>query len=73
MSIFQVFGQDFTNDRYRPSTKNNTRFDEIPVEHDKQHREVFKAGKLRDVLLCGECHKPRCVYCDTKTSRDQVT
>lgn len=68
----QVYGHQITVDKHRPSAKNTTEFDDTAVEHDKTYREVFKSGKVRDVLKCGECHKARCVYSDVKSNREQV-
>ena len=29
-------------------------------------------GKVRNVIICGECHKPRCVYLVSKLSKEQI-
>ena len=67
-----MYGNPPTIDAHRPSTKNTTTFDDADIDHDKLNREVFKAGKVRAAIKCGECNKPRCVYCQSKTDREQV-
>ncbi|KAK3106649.1 hypothetical protein FSP39_024523 [Pinctada imbricata] len=58
-------------DEHRPSLKTSTEFDDDDVESDRRNRDVFKSGKARDVLYCGECSKPRIVYSNSKLDRAQ--
>lgn len=41
-------------------------------EVDRQNRDLFKNQKVRDVVICGECGKPRCIYSNKKLTTDQV-
>ncbi|XP_052780079.1 uncharacterized protein LOC128217176 [Mya arenaria] len=66
-----VFGKPLTRDKYRPSSKKHGDFDEESEDHDKQNRDIFKVEKVRDAVLCGECHKPRCVFSANKLDRQQ--
>ncbi|CAC5366418.1 unnamed protein product [Mytilus coruscus] len=63
----QLYGM-MTNDKHRPSFAN---VQGIEAEADKINRDVLKSGKSRDVILCSECFKPRCVYSNTKMTREQ--
>lgn len=67
----QLYGTE-TSDKYRPSASGSGQYDLQSVEADKRNRDLLKAGKVRDVLLCGECGKPRCVYAQLKLDRQQV-
>lgn len=58
-----------TGDEHRPSAQ--VRDDPASV-NDRINREIFKTQKVRDVIVCGECSKPRCVYSDKKLTREQV-
>ncbi|XP_048735490.2 uncharacterized protein LOC125650953 [Ostrea edulis] len=55
-------------DEHRPSAQ--VRDDPASV-NDRINREIFKTQKVRDVIVCGECSKPRCVYSDKKLTREQ--
>ncbi|CAC5374955.1 unnamed protein product [Mytilus coruscus] len=57
----ELFGQPL-DDYHRPSSRNTTDFDTEEVELDKTNRELLKAGRARDAILCGECNKPRKGY-----------
>ncbi|WAR05775.1 hypothetical protein MAR_021144, partial [Mya arenaria] len=67
-----VFGKPLTRDKYRPSLKKHGDFDEESEEDDKQNRDIFKVEKVRDAVLCGECHKPRCVFSAKTLDRQQL-
>ncbi|XP_055995645.1 uncharacterized protein LOC130046796 [Ostrea edulis] len=62
-----MYGQE-TGDEHRPSAQ--VRDDPASV-NDRINREIFKTQKVRDVIVCGECSKPRCVYSDKKLTREQ--
>ena len=65
--VKKVYGQE-TNDDHRPSdTPANPQ-----SEADHQNREMFRSQKVRDVVLCGECSKPRCIYSNKKLTTEQV-
>ena len=40
-------------------------------EIDHQRKSLLVAGKVRGVITCGECCKPRCIYAKTRLSEDQ--
>ncbi|XP_033730726.1 uncharacterized protein LOC117320173 [Pecten maximus] len=65
-----VYGKD-VDETHRPSAQNSTDFDDSSVEMDRRNREILKAGKARDIIICGECSKPRVVYSGNKMSREQ--
>lgn len=65
---FQLYGM-MTNDKHRPSFAN---IQGPEAEADRINRDVLKSGKSRDVILCSECFTPRCVYSNTKMSREEV-
>ena len=44
---------------------------EIHNEIDHQRKSLLVAGKVRGVITCGECCKPRCIYAKTRLSEDQ--
>ena len=33
---------------------------------DIEHRSLLVAGRVRDVIVCGECRKPRCIFALSK-------
>ena len=68
---FQIYGQD-TDDRHRPSAQKSTTADELSLHLDKQNREVFKAGRLREAIACNECVKRRCIFSYKKLDREKV-
>ncbi|XP_056008509.1 uncharacterized protein LOC130051170 [Ostrea edulis] len=67
LSFQEMYGQE-TGDEHRPSAQ--VRDDPASV-NDRINREIFKTQKVRDVIVCGECSKPRCVYSDKKLTREQ--
>ena len=67
ISFGQLYGQH-TTDTHRPGAQPLN----IEDEHDRHNRDVFKNSKVRDCIVCGECLKPRCVYSQSKLTRDQV-
>ncbi len=69
--MLQLYGKE-TTDADRPSAKTASDYDAALLEEDKGHRDILKAVKLRDVIHCAECVKPRCVFAPQKLSRDQV-
>ena len=68
LSFEQMYGKK-TTDSHRPSLHS------VPVEKesDRQHRALLVAARVRDVLICSECSKPRCVYAASKLSYDERT
>lgn len=66
-----MYGQE-TDDSHRPSAQKNATADEVSIDLDKRNREVFKAGKLRDSIICNECGKPRCIFSAKKLDMVQV-
>ncbi len=41
------------------------------AEADSKHKAILKSAKVRKVIVCGECQKPRCVYAGTRLTREQ--
>lgn len=37
-------------------------------QRDKDHRGIIVKAKVRDLIRCGECHKPRCIFSNSKLS-----
>ncbi|XP_045162284.2 uncharacterized protein LOC123527081 [Mercenaria mercenaria] len=66
----EVYGKSQTLDKYRPSAKHGD-FEDDLIEEDKKNRDILKAQKVRDVIKCGECNKPRLVYSSSRTERAQ--
>ena len=38
------------------------------AEIDREHKGILVKAKVRAVVFCGECHKPRCIYSNSKLS-----
>ena len=64
----QVYGKE-TTDKYRPSLQ----LDSVEKEADKDHRALLVAARVRDVIPCCECSKPRCIFAATKPSFGEQT
>ncbi|XP_056009061.1 uncharacterized protein LOC130051279 [Ostrea edulis] len=64
--FLEVYGRE-TNDNHRPGAAPANAQSEV----DRQNRELFKSQKVRDVVFCGECSKPRCVYSNKKMTTEQ--
>lgn len=62
----QMYGKE-TTDSHRPSLQ----LDSVEKESDKQHRALLVAARVRDVIVCCECSKPRCVFAATRFSHDE--
>ena len=62
----QMYGKK-TSDKYRPSRQS----DSTEKETDKDHRALLIAGRVRDVILCSECSKPRCVFAATRLTFEE--
>ena len=60
----------------RPSDKDRPTRVPAPSEEakevDKTRRSLLVCGKVRGVICCGECHKPRCVYSQTTLSKEEL-
>jgi len=72
--VLQLYGQD-TSDNCRPSALRKSELLGVPQEcldEDNANKEVLKAGKVRDCIICVECEKPRCVYSATRMTAQQV-
>ena len=68
LSFDQLYGKE-TTDSHRPSLQ----LDSVEKETDKEHHALLVAARVRDVLPCCECSKPRCVYAATKLSYMEQT
>ncbi|CAC5419773.1 unnamed protein product [Mytilus coruscus] len=66
-SFSELYGQNTGEEQHRPGAAHNA--DEN--ENDKQRRDLFKNTKVREVVLCSECSKPRCIFSEKKLSREQ--
>lgn len=63
-----VYGKE-TSDSERPSSLIITDCS----KKDTANRKLLCANKVRDVILCVECEKPRCVYSNTKLQRAELS
>ncbi|KAK3097052.1 hypothetical protein FSP39_005923 [Pinctada imbricata] len=59
-----LFGKE-TTDKDRPSSGGDS------SEEDKKNRSILVAGKVRSVIICGECGKRRVVYAKQRLSAEQ--
>ena len=62
-----VYGQP-TDDHARPS------YSAVLEKHNEEnvlHRQLLVCPKVRDVVQCADCNKPRCVYAATKLTTVQ--
>ncbi|KAK3092075.1 hypothetical protein FSP39_024978 [Pinctada imbricata] len=66
----QVYGNE-VDDSHRPSRNSSGCFPDELEEQDRQHRDIFKTQKARDVVKCMDCLKPRLVFCNSKLSPSQ--
>ena len=57
-----------TSDEHRPSNKPAS----VESEVDKTNKKLLVAGKVRGVVECGECAKPRCIFANTQLTAAQV-
>ena len=69
---YQKFGDVFG----KPiSTADQPSLVAVPTEEqkktDKDRKSLLVATKVRTVILCGECSKPRCIYANTTFTRDE--
>ena len=68
--FFDIYGQD-------PSDKDRPSLIPCPSEEakqvDKGRKSLLVWGKVRGAIVCGECHKPKCIYSKTKLSHEQST
>ena len=65
-----LYGQD-PSDKDRPSHIPGP--SEEAKQVDKGRKSLLVCGKVRRAIVCGECHKPRCIYSKTKLSQEQST
>ena len=61
-----VYGKE-VSEKDRPSLKGSWE-DEEAVAADTSNKDLFNAAKVRDVIVCQECYKPRCIYAKGKLS-----
>ncbi|XP_019632046.1 PREDICTED: uncharacterized protein LOC109475723 [Branchiostoma belcheri] len=61
LSFAELYGKP-TTEADRPSLKQPTQ----KSETDKKRKQLLVAAKVRDVISCGECRKPRCIYAASK-------
>lgn len=64
----EVYGTE-TTEQDRPSLQNNGR----KGATDEALKHLLVAGKVRGIILCGECHKSRCIYAAKKLSCPEIT
>ena len=57
----QMYGKE-TAECYRPSLQPES----VEKETDKEHKALLTSPRVRDVLYCYECSKPRCIYSASK-------
>ena len=53
----------------QPSSKPSS--NEEAVEADRNHKPILKNTKVRKVISCDDCCKPRCIYSATRLTREQ--
>ena len=63
-------GQD-PSDKDRPSCIPGP--SEEAKQVDKERKSLLVCGKVRRAIVCGESHKPLCIYSKTKLSHEQST
>ncbi|XP_063434558.1 uncharacterized protein LOC134715936 [Mytilus trossulus] len=66
-SFSELYGQNTGEEQHRPGAAHKAEEN----ENDKQRRDLFKNNKVREVILCSECSKPRCIFSEKKLSREQ--
>ncbi len=64
-SFEELYGKD-PSDKDRPSSKPSSN-----TEADSSHKAILKSQKVREMISCGECQKPRCVYATSKLTKEQ--
>ena len=60
-----IFGQ-IPGEKGRPSYVPTPSEDARQI--DREHKGILVKAKVRAVVCCGECHKPRCIYSNSKLS-----
>ena len=63
-----LYGKE-PSDSDRPSSKPSSNAEAAEV--DKNNKAVLKSTKVRKVIPCGECGKPRCIYAASRLTREQ--
>ena len=43
------------------------------IEEGKQNKDSLVSQKVRDVIKCSICHRPRCIYVNAKINNDLKT
>ena len=61
-----LYGKD-VDEKDRPSIKPSSHGEEV----DKKRKDIITSSKIRCILICQECFKPRCVYAKTKLKPDE--
>ena len=64
----EVFGKPLSNSDQPSRVATPT---EEQKETDKRRKSLLIAGKVRASINCGDCHKLRCIYANTKLSRQE--
>ena len=66
---------DVTKEHYCPSEKDrpslNQAGDSAAIEADTKHKAILNSNKVRAILHCQECFKPRCVYAARKLGTNE--
>ena len=57
-----IFGQKKGRPSYVPTPSEDAR------QIDREHKGILVKAKVKAVVCCGECHKPRCIYSNSKLS-----
>ncbi|SMN01555.1 hypothetical protein SPONL_2127 [uncultured Candidatus Thioglobus sp.] len=65
-SFDTIYGQEVSG-KDRPSLMGDW-VDADAVTADASNKDLFNATKVRDVIRCQECHKPRCIFSKSKLS-----
>lgn len=60
-----------TTDQHRPSSKNKADRDANLLQEQGCPNSLLTAQRVRDVIICSECSKPRCIFSSNKLSAQE--
>ena len=64
----EVYGKE-PSDKDRPSSKSTSNSEAAEV--DAKHKALLKNTKVRQLIFCEECLKPRCIYAVSRLSKEE--
>ena len=68
LSFEELYGK-LPSDTDRPSA--TPTFSSEAAEVDAMHKTLFNNAKVRQVIFCGECFKPRCIFAISKLRKEE--